>query len=191
MAPKTGLYKKLASSYGVDELNGQRRFIPADVIENVITRESIKAELGRNSGRINTSSCLANKIVKRNARRLFVILVFINESWTIRKFLKDGLTDDDLPFESHDESTRSVHNHTKMFHPPEDWAYATVDEFLTRQWMVLAPIFSIPPPSIPLLQRSEVYAPAIMTKLIQGKCSNKTCCLTQKVRYLKPRPSQL
>lgn len=191
MAPKTGLYKQLARSYGVEELHGQRRFIPADVIENVITRESIKAELGRNTGRINTSSCLANKIVKRNSRRLFVILVYINESWTIRKFLKDGLTDDDLPFESHDESMRSVHNHAKIFHIPEDWEYVTVDEFLTRQWMVLAPIFSIPPPSIPLLQRSEVYTPAIMTKLIQGKCSNKTRCLTQKVCYLKPRSSQL
>jgi len=141
---KSELYKKLSNSCGEDGFQGGPIFIPVDVMNNFITKDSIKAELGRTSGFwLNWSSYLADKVVKNNAKRIFAILLYIKEPWSIKKLLNDGFTDRDLPFVKNRNGLCFAHDTKKIFIPPEDWEDQTLDDFLIKQWIVLAPIFSI------------------------------------------------
>jgi hypothetical protein len=142
--PKSELYSKLSSSCSEDGLHEGSEYIPADAVKNIITRDSIKAELARSSGNgISLSGCLADKVVKKNAKKIFAILVYLKEPWDIKKMLNDGFGDDDLPL-SKDEhyGLHSARDPKKIF-VSEDWETQTVDDFLLKQWMVLAPIFKI------------------------------------------------
>lgn len=141
--PKSELYSKLSSSCSEDGLHEGSVYIPVGAVKNIITRDSIKAELARSSGNvISFSSCLADKVVKKNAKKIFAILVYLKEPWDIKKMLNDGFADDDLPL-SKDEhyGLCSACDPKKIFVP--DWETQTVDDFLLKQWMVLAPIFKI------------------------------------------------
>jgi hypothetical protein len=142
--PKSELYRKLSSSCGEDWLHERRQYIPVDAMNNLITKDSIKAELGRKSGNwINLSGCLADKVVKKNAKRVFAILVYLKEPCDVKKLLNDGFTDEDLPLSRDGDGLRSVKDPKKIFIPPDEWEDQTVDDFLIKQWMVLAPVFDI------------------------------------------------
>lgn len=142
--PKSQLYTQLSTSTGKDELHAGRKYIPVDVVIKIITKDNIKAELGRKPGnRITLWGCLADKVVKKNAKRLFAILVYINQAWDVKELLNRGFTDEDLPLAQHEEELRSTHDSTKIFNTAAFWEDRTVDDFLAKQWMVLAPVFSI------------------------------------------------
>lgn len=151
MAPKSELYRQLSNSRKEDSLHVQRKYVPMDVLYNIITKESIKAELKRTSNsriqwdfrgdRINN---LADRVVSRNATKLFVILIYLNVPWDVKRFLDAGFTDKDLPLakkEDDEERLQSALCAEKMFNPPNEWADQLVDNFTEKQWIVLAPVF--------------------------------------------------
>jgi hypothetical protein len=142
MASKLELYEQLHDSRDEDWLNGRRKYIPASAIDDFITKDSIKAELVRKSGNpINLSGCLAEKVMNRKAKRMFAILLYLKEPRDIKRLLNDGFTDEDLPLVKHTEGLRSSLDPKKIFHLPKNWDRQTVDEFLEKQWMLLAPVF--------------------------------------------------
>ncbi|KAH8667345.1 kinase domain-containing protein [Tricladium varicosporioides] len=145
MARRTGLhlYGQLSKSWVSDELHGNRQYIPLDVMNKIITKKSIQAELerkGRNC--MSLSGCLADKVVKKNAKKLFAILVCLSKACDIKEFLNDGFTDEDLPIIEDEDEFRSAIDTKKKFLIPEDWEDQTIDLFLVKQWMVLAPVFN-------------------------------------------------
>jgi hypothetical protein len=146
MAPPTKpqLYTQLSNSTWKDELHAGRKYIPVDVVNKAITKDSIKAELRRKLGnRIALWGCLADKVVKKNAKRLFAILVYIDQAWGVKELLNRGFTDEDLPLEQHEKELRSAHDTTKALNTNGFWEERIVDDFLVKQWMVLAPVFSL------------------------------------------------
>lgn len=149
MALKPRLYTQLSGLYGRDGLHEGRKYIPRDVINDIVTKESIKTELGRTlKNQILRASLfsrlekgLANQVKKRNARRLFVILVCLKEPWDIKKLLLAGFTDEDLPLAKDGEQLHSAVDPTKRLNLPHGWEEQTMDGFIEKQWLVLAPVF--------------------------------------------------
>ncbi|KAG9237326.1 kinase domain-containing protein [Amylocarpus encephaloides] len=142
MAQIPGLYGKLRVACRNDKLNSDRQYIPVDVVDEKITKDSIKAELGRKSKIPNWWwSCLAARVEKNNVKRVFSVLVYVQKPSFVEKLLESGFTDEDLPLVKHREEMRSVHDPTRTFSIPKEWEDQTVDDFIKKQWMVLAPIF--------------------------------------------------
>jgi hypothetical protein len=144
MAANANLYKQLKDSYGEDGFHEGRKYIPKGAVNEIITRDSVKAELIRKSrSRINLSGCLANKVVKKEAKRGFAILVYLDQPWHIKRLLDDGFTDKYLPLlvKPGLEGMRSSLDPTKIFYLSDDGDDRIVDEFLMKQWMLLAPVF--------------------------------------------------
>jgi serine/threonine protein kinase len=112
-------------------------------MNTIITKESIQAELERKDRScMSLSGCLADKVVKKNAKKLFAILVCLSKASDIKELLKDGFTDEDLPIIEDKDGFRSAIDTKKIFLIPEDWEDQTIDLLLVKQWMVLAPVFN-------------------------------------------------
>lgn len=147
MARKSSeLRARLRDSSCRDGLN-DREYVPVDAIDKIVTKESIKTELGRKStskSPLTLQGCLADRVERKNAKRLFVILVHLSgaSSWDIKELLDAGFTDKDLPLTEDEDELRSSRDLKKKFSPPEDWEDTTVHDFILKQWMVLAPFFS-------------------------------------------------
>jgi hypothetical protein len=143
MASQPGLYKKLHDSSRKDHEG--RTYIPMDALKDNVNFKSIKASLDKKSklpGWLGSTGYLADKVEKNNARRLFVILLFVMEPRDIEKLLDAGFTDLDLPLTKQGEQLlQSVHHPTKRFEIPKRWEPQTVDDFIDKQWMFLAPFF--------------------------------------------------
>src|SRR3954468_6856339 len=140
MAPRLELYDELSNSCLEDALHEGRQYVSVDTVRRFITKDSIRTELKRNSGSFSIlGGRLAEQVIKRDARRMFAILVYIDKPWDIKKLLTDGFTDEDLPLAKHGLKLRSTYNISKTFRPPKDWVAQTVDHFLLKQWIMLAP----------------------------------------------------
>lgn len=136
------LYKTLSSSICESGLNGHK-FIPNHILNEKVTNEAIKKELKRALPGVISKGYLADRVVKREAKKLFVVLVCLSKPWDIKKLLDNGFVDKDLPLILSDKKLLSTQDSRKIFSPPNSWDYATVDLFIEKQWIVLAPSFSI------------------------------------------------
>ncbi|KAK1570124.1 kinase domain-containing protein [Colletotrichum navitas] len=140
------LYKAISEKYGDDSLQGQRQYVPIDVLEDLVTTEGVYRELCRNPkhqvwGKGGSRRNLAEKVVGSDARRLFVVLVLLDQTLDTDKLLNSGLTDKNLPLVKDEHGFRSDPDSGKRFSLPPKWSSQTVDQFLENQWRVLAPIF--------------------------------------------------
>jgi hypothetical protein len=143
---KSELYTQLSPKSGsiqTDALNKFRHYVPITRFNTIITKDSIKGELARKNKLF--TGCLADRVVKKNARKLFAILVYISKPGTIKALLDAGFTDDDLPCQDQENEylLRSSREPSKEFDPPEDWEPSTIDSFLERQWQLLAPVLDV------------------------------------------------
>lgn len=129
----------------------QQKFIPEQQIRNIVRDEVIQAELHRSNRPIGKPWRILKAPIVTEAygsyRRVMTILFLMKRPSKIRLFVKSGLRDDHLPFKKTElpgVANRSIvltsHNVPEApsmeFVKPED-----ADEFLDRQWSVLAPIF--------------------------------------------------
>ncbi|CAN9267879.1 unnamed protein product [Alternaria alternata] len=129
----------------------QQKFIPESQIRDIVRDEVIQAELSKSNKSIGKPSrMLKAPVVSNNYesyRRILAILYLMKRPSKIRLFVKAGLCDDQLPFKKaqhlgrFDRSATLTSRNTPgspniKFTRPED-----ADEFLNRQWSVLAPVF--------------------------------------------------
>lgn len=142
MAPISDLYTTLSGEEKDDKLNSNRQYIPESAITRYVTKESIKAELKRSGDWVTSRNCLAEKVVEGKAQRIFIILVYIREPRAIKALLHGGFTDGDLPVVRQNQQLHSTRN-AKVFTPPKHWQPQTVNDFIKKQWLVLAPLFRI------------------------------------------------
>lgn len=129
---------------------GTRYFVPADDLKRLFTEESILAELDRCQGKLpigDDRQELAKKIFE-TAVKLFAVLVHLKMGHYISGFLREDISDIDLPFERSDKSakpgkyklcsSRSLQQPIKCI---ARWDQDFVVNFEREQWCVLAPIF--------------------------------------------------
>ncbi|CAN9095128.1 unnamed protein product [Alternaria alternata] len=130
----------------------QQKFIPESQIRDIVQDEVIQAELSKSNKSVGKPSrMLKAPVVSKNYesyRKILAILYLMKRPSKIRLFVKAGLCDDQLPFKKaqhlgrFDRSATLTSRNTPgsaniKFTRPED-----ADEFLDRQWSVLAPVFS-------------------------------------------------
>ncbi|KAK1498983.1 protein kinase domain-containing protein [Colletotrichum cuscutae] len=150
------LSRQLTKAHRVDDLNGSRfKFLPLDTLNRLITEENVRSELARKPPRrprISLTSAseqartLASRVVTKKGRKLFVILVHLKKPWDVRKLMDAGLNDDFLPFfrngqGRNEDQLQSARDARIIFNPPDDWEDQDVDDFIDKQWLVLAPVF--------------------------------------------------
>jgi hypothetical protein len=114
--------------------------LPLEILDAAITKESVQAELPW-TGRVFQRG-LSKKVVLQ-AKKVFAILVLIGEALAIADLVKEGLTDEDLPFSRQRGELNYIIVSTrgKLFHSFQAWKRkAQVDNFLEKQWVVQAPV---------------------------------------------------
>lgn len=139
------LFKQLDKSLQYCSIDG-RRFLPRDKLDEIITKDSIKNGLPRNFiGRL-FSDGRTTKLIN-GSRKLVAILVYIGEQSAIKRLLRDGLTDDDLPFRPVKDTENSSIVESSRGKVIRSFLYwksdAKVDAFLEKQWLFLAPVLDI------------------------------------------------
>jgi hypothetical protein len=124
----------------------RNRFLPLDILQDVITAESVRANVGSN---LKTELLSSNKDpaeeVVRKAKKVYAILVFLERQNDIGALLAEGLTDEHLPLSrpgcAPDQKVLSCRSGIKTFKTFRNWRLPEVDNFLERQWQVQAPVF--------------------------------------------------
>ncbi|KAI8711014.1 Protein kinase domain-containing protein [Fusarium sp. LHS14.1] len=150
-------------------------FIPRGHVERVVNEQAVMHEL-------KLKDCLhpdareggiqhrANEIIKRY-KKIFAILLLVQEAGSIVDFLKDGISDNDLPFrrrESH-IPIQSWGLYPREGNLPlnafEKWSTAKRQEFLEWQWVILAPFFSRKKDGKPMISMlpDEAHLPFVRT----------------------------
>lgn len=115
----------------------REKFLPSDVLDAKITKETVKAALPL--ARILQPK-LAEKIT-RDAKKIFAILVFIGEAKSISDLYSDGLRDEHLPLQrspnGQDEKILKSADNNKEFKAFAKWdSEAKTNLFLEWQWVV-------------------------------------------------------
>ncbi len=103
MDAETELYEKLRDAYLEDPLNKSRKYVPRDVIESNITDEIVRNAIKQAPGdcMIPLWDCSSGRTGDiGNLKRVFAILVQIDQVDSVKNLLKEGLTDHDLPLQS-------------------------------------------------------------------------------------------
>ncbi|KZL81213.1 serine threonine protein kinase [Colletotrichum incanum] len=122
------LYEDICVSYGIDKLHGHREKPKGWVFETFF------AEGARRN--------ITKRVLFSNSRKVFLVLVLLDLSWDIEKLLDAGLTDSDLPLVKDGHIFMSEFDNGRKFTLPEEWSSQMVDQFLDKQWRVLAPVFT-------------------------------------------------
>lgn len=140
MAPKS-LFTQINKSILDCTIVGHR-FLPCDVVDSIITRENLKDEISSGWKSRLSRDDMPNKIT-RNGKKLFAILLIIGEKHKIKDLLKEGITDNDLPFSGSTEPNSGgirTSDPNKEVYSFRQWEEAKATLFLRSQWIVLAPV---------------------------------------------------
>ncbi|PSN73726.1 kinase-like protein [Corynespora cassiicola Philippines] len=120
-------------------------FLPLDALEELITADNVKAELTTRWYQ-KLFPVRPSEIVK-NAKKTFTILTLIGVSDKIWELLAEGMSDEHLPLSRHSEDPFSnvllSADRKKRFQSFQKWNDARVNDFVTKQWVVQAPVLDV------------------------------------------------
>ncbi|KAG6362268.1 hypothetical protein INS49_010498 [Diaporthe citri] len=146
MATEDSLYRQLFNSRLSDDLS-RRKYIPNSELRKIVATDNIITELHEHQKRWSlkrirqNSTNLATRILE-SGQKLFVILVNLTLSWGVKNLLDAGLTDEDLPLSKRGNHLYSSVDPARSFKWPSEWGLEKLDDFVEKQWLVLAPVFS-------------------------------------------------
>ena len=146
-------------------IGGNRRFIPRDVLKEIVTQKSVEVELTRwqylprkywQAWRRPTAVQIEGRVgsngqsTVKTYRLIFAILLALHRPSKIWSFIENEVSDADLPlvkavqgsrrFELRRQDDPSIP--LKCF---KRWTFDEIGSFAEQQWMFLAPSFSITP----------------------------------------------
>lgn len=171
-------------------------FLPQDAIDETITLDIVKANSSWTTTICNPS--LPRKVVER-ARKVYAILGLCEEEALIWELFNEGLTDEHLPLarlQDRGDSNILVSSQEKKF-----TSFAklkknlVVENFLRKQWFVLAPVISAPGQEIKIQGDTpfpfydvEKISPNIRSTVFKGKLhgAHLVCYLTLKPASRQP-----
>lgn len=113
-------------------------FLPKDIVDELVTTESIAANLSW----WDLLWSLPNQ-VHAQAPKLFAVLVLIGQPSAIRKLIyNDNITDNDLPLIREGSDNGAIFDKTrkKKFTSFQSWAPPNVSAFFDKQWIIQAPV---------------------------------------------------
>ncbi|KAI3324069.1 hypothetical protein HD806DRAFT_494008 [Xylariaceae sp. AK1471] len=129
-----------------------KSFVPNGVLEELITLETVTSTLAAVGLSAGEQLCFARFIVEKG-RRIFAILLFINQVNDIKSLFSEGFTDEALPVAYQAEGDSWT---VRSYLPDSDnldqdkvwvffqhWKKSAIFSFCERQWMFLAPVFRI------------------------------------------------
>ncbi|KAF4999982.1 hypothetical protein FDECE_11330 [Fusarium decemcellulare] len=135
------LRSAMVSAEGLD--NEQTRpFLPSSKLKEIITRDAILQDL---SGLELVTQLLANATEFWRYRKIFAILVLIEESQSLIDFITDNVNDDCLPFRISDHCSHTYAQIVSLSRPGKKCiSFNTLDEaakrsFLEWQWSFITP----------------------------------------------------
>ena len=148
MRPREELGDKLYESEVKSAING-RPFIPLDKLDALLVEDAIKSELSA-AGVRGSSSAPLLEYISKHARKIFAILVMIEETRIIEDMAVSGLRDADLPLGvDRDEKlggiVRSYNHASDSLNLETKWLVfqklrrRPVTMFCEFQWRLLAP----------------------------------------------------
>jgi hypothetical protein len=124
-------------------------FLPVDVQDRLLAASYVATEFDRLFPGLSLSERLS--YITRTcscARKLFAILLGIDKGESIIDFLKDGITDKDLPLVKYPmrsaNSCYTLRTKQRIDIPipaTENWAWRSVRHFYCEQWWLNAPVF--------------------------------------------------
>ncbi|KAJ2894400.1 kinase-like protein [Zalerion maritima] len=120
----------------------QQRFLPHGQIEKLITPENVRPEIQRHKTLHGQGERIVYEIFNAPGRRkLFAILVLIEQAERFIDIISENLFDKDLPLSlRHTNKEEAPLNNFKLC---QLWSPLTVDSFETCQWSLLSPFFSL------------------------------------------------
>jgi serine/threonine protein kinase len=134
------LYRQLNDYCLVTSPLGDQVFLPLSDLNDKITRDSIKAQLSYGIRLFHRG--LPDNVFL-HAKKVFAILVLIEEPCAIKDLIQEGLTDEDLPLSRKGDSDYNVLVSAcgKIFKSFASWdKESRVRDFLDKQWLVQAPV---------------------------------------------------
>ena len=138
----------------VESEGGQKRFLPNSMLEVIVSKEAVCAELMEllTEEKEETIRKYADLICSDQGpsfRKIFAILVLVEAVEDIVKFIAEGVTDQDLPLTNPMDS-KTVGAEIRRPNRPDDelkcfrrWRKFRRSQFLRWQWSFLAPVFSM------------------------------------------------
>ncbi|KAI0541833.1 hypothetical protein GGR58DRAFT_388469 [Xylaria digitata] len=148
-------------------------FLPNGSLDELITKDSVETELRRafvhdkpawdrakrerRTKRLATRICIKEETTSYGRllepiRQIFAILVLIEKAPDVSLFIKEGLSDFDLPLSTIEDEEKQIRperrRNSSRCRPLENllsfqqWSQWTKDEFWEKQWKVIAPILS-------------------------------------------------
>ncbi|KAH8817014.1 putative cyclin-dependent kinase 2 [Xylogone sp. PMI_703] len=147
--------------------NGNKYFIPIDVLDRLVSKSEIESVLKARPpppSHPGSISDYADKIYHL-AKKIFAILLMMSKERNIYSLIEEGITDDDLPFtrvylednrspqeqdrrfylgkKSHSSCQNANHDNCRI-RAMVDWKEHDVRVFCGDQWIVQAPVFEGP-----------------------------------------------
>ncbi|KAH7323473.1 kinase-like domain-containing protein, partial [Rhexocercosporidium sp. MPI-PUGE-AT-0058] len=122
-------------------------FVPRPVLEELISVPAVTDAIVSRviDFDVSEATLLAEEVCKCG-RRLFATLVAINKVADIDLLLKEGITDEDLPFVRKPDSRRRFALYRKggqVIKTFESWRDQDLEQFDRSQWWMMAPIFRL------------------------------------------------
>lgn len=118
-------------------------FLPGDVLAKEVNSDSIAASLSWSDWFLSRWSNHLPIHASSRCPRVFAVLVLIGQERAIKNLIsQDDITDDDLPLSCDHPGRASVVSLKtgKSFSSLKSWPPSSLDAFLEKQWVVLAPI---------------------------------------------------
>ncbi|PVH79110.1 kinase-like protein [Cadophora sp. DSE1049] len=163
--PKKTLQDRLFRAL-VPTHEGEKEFFPRKVLSTIVNRQCVYEELSKHladSHSEDTIEQYAKKIcdkteyedengVRKTAcfRKIFVILVLIDKTPAITKFLEIGLSDRDLPLQYVQRADKEGSKELRLSRDPgkrlkcfsKQWKQLHIRNFETYQWTTISPFFA-------------------------------------------------
>lgn len=127
-----------------------KSFVPNGALDDLITFDIVASTLEAVGISIGEQSRLAKEILEKG-RRIFAILLFINQVNDIETLFREGFTDEMLPVaysaEGDSWKVRSYQPNSDNLEKEKVWAFfqrwkkSSIFSFCERQWMFLSPVF--------------------------------------------------
>ncbi|KAG4422124.1 hypothetical protein IFR04_004751 [Cadophora malorum] len=120
-------------------------FVPRSVQEDLINEVSVSQDIQSHNPEINEHDAAAYaKLACESARQLYATLAYIKKGADICSLLKEGITDNDLPFVRKPNARSKFALYRKDGQPikaSEAWKEKYLEKFDRSQWWMIAPVF--------------------------------------------------
>ncbi|KAF2704369.1 kinase-like protein [Pleomassaria siparia CBS 279.74] len=140
------LFRRLRDSQFEYPLNPSQKFLPLNRLDESITEENVETELcARAWIPALASALLPTKMIVKQAKKVFAILVDIGEPGMIKELLHEGLRDEHLPLCPKEIGANVLISRSgKVFKSfAKSMSEQRVTDFLDKQWTVLAPVLDL------------------------------------------------